>query len=222
VHWLELLSDEIRRHPELLQNNEVTFIRAGNPDGLMRNSPNNARGIPLNRNFPSRRYRPLPDLPSFAIPASEVETRIILETLYSFRPRRVIHLGATTGRSQVLYNRSAKNIAMDFERSTQLTGQLFDSEQYPGSIEDFADGTLDAAVLSLRLGVEKDWKQTWSKLQPQVLNAIVGKSSNTNGEVAGQQQDADRVLIPTATNEPKSPRGPRRRGYEELPPPPVR
>jgi hypothetical protein len=221
VHWLELLSDELRRRPELLQNDEVVFFRAGNPDGLMRNMANNARGISLNRNFPSRRYRPMPDMPAFAVPASEVETRIILETLYSFRPRRVIHLGSTTGRPQVLYNRSAKNIADDFERSTKLTVQLFDSEQYPGSVEDFADGTLDAAVLSMRLSIEDDWKKAWSKVQTHVLSAIVGQPSDPAGQGADQPQDPDRVLIPTAKME-TSVRNPRRRGYEELPPPPLR
>jgi len=221
VRWLELLSEELRRRPELLQNNEVVFFRAGNPDGLMRNVRNNARGVPLNRNFPSRRYRPTPDMPPFAVPAGEVETRVMLETLYSFRPRRVIHLGATTGQSHVLYNRSAKNIGGEFERATKVNAQIFDSEQYPGSLEDFADGTLEAAVLSIRLSVENDWKQAWSKLQLPVLSAIVGQQIDAAGQGKDQQTDPDRTLIPTMTNESSS-RTPRRRGYEELPPPPLR
>ena len=220
VRWLELLSEELRRRPELLTNNEVVFFRAGNPDGLTRNVRNNARGVPLNRNFPSRRYRPTPDMPGFAVPAGEVETRVMLDTLYSFRPRRVIHLSAISGRSQVLYNRAAKKIASEFERSTKLSTQLFDSEQFPGSLEDFADGTLEAAVLSMRLSAENDWQKAWTKIQLQVLSAVVGQSVESTGNGADQQQNPDWTPIPPAKEESVR-RNTVRKGYEELPAPPL-
>jgi hypothetical protein len=100
VRWLELLVDELVKHPDLLKTNEFVFFRAGNPDGLVRSRKENARGVLINRNFPSRRYRPAFDAPTNVAPASELETRVILDTLYTFRPRRVIHLSSTPGRSQ--------------------------------------------------------------------------------------------------------------------------
>jgi hypothetical protein len=219
VRWLEQLAEELSRRPGLLKNNEVVFFRAGNPDGLVHKVRDNARGVPLNRNFPSRRYRPAADLPRFAIPAGEVETRVMLDTLYTFRPRRVIHLTATSGRSQVLYNRSAKDLAIDFERSTKVVLLPLDAEQFPGSLEDFADGTLEAAVLSLKLGVGSDWQQSWTQLQLPVLSAVAGQSIEPVGGEVAQTRDPDRTPIPFANVEPVSTR-PLRRGYEELPPPP--
>lgn len=215
VRWLELLADELARQPDALKDNEVVFFRAGNPDGLLRNVSNNSRDVPLNRNFPSRRYRSTSDMPAFAVPAGEVETRVMLDTLYTFRPRRVIHLMSTTGRSQVMYNKLAGRLATEFERSSKVALFPLDAEQLPGSIEDFADGTLEAAVLSMRLSIGNDWQQAWQTLQPHVLAAVIGQSPDDEDSTF----DPDRSPVPTANIEPVS-RRPYRRGYEELPPPP--
>jgi len=219
VRWLELLAEELARRPALLKNNEVVFFRAGNPDGLVRNVRNNARGVSLNRNFPSRRYRPTNDMPPFATPASEVETRIMLDTLYTFRPRRVIHLTATTGQSEVLHNRLATRIATDLEQSARVKLLPLDAEQHPGSLEDFADGTLEAAVVSMRLGVGDDWQKAWTTLQPHVLSAVVGQPIEAPAGEVTQAPDPDRSPIRLDESEPVA-QPSRRRGYEELPAPP--
>ena len=196
VRWLEMLAEELKRRPDLIDGNEFVFFRAGNPDGLVRNARNNVRGVPIYRNFPSKRYRPVPDMPRYAVPASELETRVILDTLYSFRPRRVVHLTSTNGRSLVTYNKSAKALAEELERSAKLDIQPLDVEQVPGSLEDFSDGTLEAAVLSTRLSVSGDWKKAWSKLAEHELAAIVGQPIEViRGEVT-EPDDPDRSPIP--------------------------
>ena len=221
VRWLEQLAETMVSHPELLNPAEVMLIRAGNPDGLVRSMPNNPRGVPLNRNFPSRRYRPAFGLPAFATPASEMETRVMLDTLYSFRPRRVIHLVATRGPSQILYNRTAKEVAQLLEGDESLSLRPLDLEQVPGSLEDFADGTLEAAVLSLRLQIGSDWQTTWATLQPQVLAPVIGRRINSAGGETVAPIDPDRTPLPLPSVEPISRRKGQKR-YEELPPPPLR
>ena len=221
VRWLEQLAETMASHPDLLSQTEVMLIRAGNPDGLVRNMPNNPRGVPLNRNFPSRRYRPAFGLPAFATPASEMETRVMLDTLYSFRPRRVIHLVATRGPSQILYNRTAKDVAQLLEGDESLSIRPLDLEQVPGSLEDFADGTLEAAVLSIRLQIGSDWQTTWATLQPQVLATVIGRRINSAGGETVAPIDPDRTPLPLPSVEPISRRKGHKR-YEELPPPPQR
>ena len=222
VRWLEMLAEELKRRPDLIDGNEFVFFRAGNPDGLVRNVRNNVRGVPIYRNFPSKRYRPVPDMPRYAVPASELETRVILDTLYSFRPRRVVHLTSTNGRSLVTYNKSAKALAEELERSAKLEIQPLDVEQVPGSLEDFSDGTLEAAVLSTRLSVSGDWKKAWSKLSEHELAAIVGQPIEViRGEVT-EPDDPDRSPIPPPNIDSISRRKKANRGYEELPPPPGR
>ena len=219
VRWLEQLAQGLASQPNLTENIEVFFFRAGNPDGLVHQYKGNARGVPLNRNFPSRRFRQPVGMPQFATPASEVETRVILDTLYTFRPRRVIHLSSTTGRSEVIYNRLSKPVATELERSAKLGLFPFDPEQNPGSIEDFADGTLEAGVLSLKVNAGRDWQQTWTRLQPQVLAAVIGRPIDSEQPTLNLPQDPDKSAIPSASVEPISGNR-RRRGYEELPPPP--
>lgn len=220
VRWLEMLAEQLRRRPDLIDGNEFVFFRAGNPDGLVRNTRNNVRGVPIYRNFPSRRYRPAPDMPRSAVPASELETRVILDTLYSFRPRRVVHITSTNGRSLVMYNKTAKNLAEELERSAKLDIQLLDVEQVPGSLEDFADGTLEAAVLTTRLSTGGDWKKAWDKLAEHELAAIVGQPIGViRGEVT-EPDDPDSSPIPPPSVDSISRKKKARRGYEELPPPP--
>ena len=225
VRWIDLLADELARRPELYQSGEVLVFRAGNPDGLMKKMSENARGVLINRNFPSRRYRPLPDMSSGAGPATEPETRALLDNLYTFHPRRVIHLTATTARTQAAYNRSAREIAGELQRAYSLDIQPLDIERYPGSLEDFADGTLEAGVLSIQLNVGNDWQQIWSKHQPTILTAVTGRTLTKHDakrppqdELTRSAPEATRSSIPVSNNEP--PPKKTGRGYEELPAPP--
>lgn len=225
VQWIDQLAGELARRPELFSSSEVLIFRAGNPDGLTKKTTENSHGVLLNRNFPSRRYRPLPDKSSGLGPATEPETRAMLDALYSFHPRRVVHLVATTAKTRINYNRAARPLADDLQRAYGIDVQPLEVEQLPGSIEDFADGTLEAGVLSIRLGIDKDWRQTWPKHQSAILTAVTGqivdKSSPdkaNNDELARSSPEAARSPIPVSTTEPS--RRKTGRGYEELPPPP--
>jgi hypothetical protein len=227
VRWIDQLSEELVQHPELYSACEVMIFRAGNPDGLTNNVSANARGVLINRNFPSRRYRPLPDMSSGAGPATEAETRALLDVLYSFHPRRVIHLSATSARSKALYNRGARQAANELQSEHGVDVHPIDIEQYPGSLEDFADGTLEAGVLLMQLNVGKDWQQAWTKHQPTILAAVTGRSFDKFDPNSPPLDDLTRSApdlaatgsrIPVSSTEPT--RKKRGRGYEELPPPP--
>ncbi|HEY4262450.1 MAG TPA: hypothetical protein VGM98_19970 [Schlesneria sp.] len=211
TRWNDELAEALLRRSDLLQNNEIMIVRAGNPEGLMNRIPTNLRGVLINRNFPSRRYQLMPDKSTGSGPASEAETKAILDVLYSFRPRRVIHLTSTSGRSTVLYNRAATDVGDELEKRYKLHVQLLDPEQVPGSIEEFADVTLDAAVISLKLNSSPEWQSAWKKNAASILTAISGPIQ----EVASASPEKTPLLL-----EPTSAPNPIRRGYEELPPPP--
>ena len=69
---------------------DLWLIPTANPDGLARHSRKNARGVDINRNFPFRwadldgRYESGPR------PASEPETRALMEFFRQVRPRYVV------------------------------------------------------------------------------------------------------------------------------------
>lgn len=221
TRWNDELAETLSRRTDLLQTNEILVLRAGNPDGLIKRTTTNVNGVLINRNFPSRRYQFLQDKSAGSGPASEAETKVILEVLYTFRPRRVIHLTSTKDRSTAYYNRASKDLVVELQKQFAITEQPLDVELLAGSLEDFADGTMDAGVISLKLNSSPSWQQSWKKHLPVVLTAINGQNPDKMLAVSEETSKAtsDQVGSPVRSTEPETPPVKRRRGYEELPPP---
>lgn len=219
VRWMDNLALALERREDLLNQQEFVLLRAANPDGLTTRTRENSRGIDLNRNFPSRKYRIDSRERSGIGPASEVETRVVLQTLYEIRPRHTVHLLASDSPTLVTYNAGATEVANRLQASsTKLRLQQFRAEEGPGSLEDFIDSTLATSVMTLRLNAPGGPTASWNANATTVMTAIQSGNSQPLPLTKGAATEVAEELsspAPEVTRPVK-----RNSGYEELPAPP--
>lgn len=76
-----------------LSYGSMVLVPVVNPDGLAAGCRVNARGVDLNRNYPTRTWAPSGDGTPYYTgpsPASEPETRVLLALIARLRPRKII------------------------------------------------------------------------------------------------------------------------------------
>ena len=101
----------IENYISLQKNSSLLFIPCLNPDGLKNKKRTNANDIDLNRNFPTKNWRLTKKNEFFGgnSPASEIETKFLIEVIEEYKPELIVTLHAPF--KVVNYDGPAKDIS---------------------------------------------------------------------------------------------------------------
>jgi protein MpaA len=142
----------VLRHPELLAGRRLVIAPEVNPDGLAAGTRRNLRDVDLNRNFPSRNWRPESHSPPHAPglhAASEPETRFVLTLLRRFEPDRVVATHAAA--ACVNWDGPAEPLARAMSAECGLPAKASLGYPTPGSLGSFAGVEGGVPTITLEL-----------------------------------------------------------------------
>lgn len=222
VRMLDALLGRLVENPDRVAGLTAVLVRDPHPDGLAEHIVVNARGVDLNRNFPSPRFTASPTRETGPHPASEAETRVLLRLMGDARPVRVVHV--RTGKSDrtlVTGNAACLELLEELRGKFAIDVATFDGEFKAGSLEEFAATRLKAQVLVIDLPTQRGPPATVDLLAAAALGlrrpAQTPQTPIDEAPVAGQPSTTSPAAL-TGAVEPTGPDGVK--GYVELLPPP--
>ena len=173
-YLLNRLKSHLVSRPEILRDKRVVLVPVVNPDGFENRTRHNARSVDLNRNFPSscwvpRRYHG-------TAPASEPETRALLQVLRRFPPDRVLSIHAPL--RCVNFDGPAASIAEDIAAATAYPVRASIGYPTPGSFGRYAGWDLNIPSITLEAGREASDSQAWRTFLPGLLAFLEGSSDD--------------------------------------------
>lgn len=143
--------------------NRLILLPCLNPDGKDLNTRQNANGIDLNRNFPTKNHLVTNDEHYYGgqTPASEAETQFIMGVIEEYKPDFILSLHAPY--RVVNYDGPAKEQA---EKISELTGYPVEEDigyPTPGSFGTYAGKERQIPVITLELPENKTDEDLWKE-----------------------------------------------------------
>ncbi len=166
---VEYLSDHLSQDRSLLERRRIVMVPVANPDGMVRNSRFNARGVDLNRNFAAGNR--LNSKRNGLTALSEPEARVISRLITRYRPNRIVAIHQPL--SCIDYDGPAKTLAERMARYCDLPVRKVGA--LPGSLGSFAGETLNIPIVTMELRKNDDeltTQQLWDRYGRALLAAI--------------------------------------------------
>lgn len=143
--------------------NRTLIIPCLNPDGKALGTRQNANGIDLNRNFPTKNRKLITDKQYFGgeTAASELETQFIIEILEEYKPNFILSLHAPY--RVVNFDGAAEEYA---NRISEITGYPVEPDigyETPGSFGTYAGKERNIPTITLELPEDKNDEELWAE-----------------------------------------------------------
>jgi protein MpaA len=154
-------ADYLREHPELTEDRRAVLVPIVNPDGLRIEQRKNSNQVDLNRNFPTSNWESEgkdTDYWGGTGPASEPETRVVIDVLERFQPDRIISVHCPY--KCVNYDGPAEKLAEAMSRENGYKVEPSIGYPTPGSFGNYAGVEKQIPTITLELpptGEEDVW-----------------------------------------------------------------
>lgn len=158
---LERLGDLLHEHPELVKGKRIVLVPLLNPDGYRLGLRVNTRGVDLNRNFPSTSWKRLGHRHGTA-PASEPETRALMDLVNTYRPDRILSVHAPL--HCVNYDGPAAGLARKLSDVSEYPVKPHIGYPTPGSFGSWAGIDREIPVITLELREDLKRSEVWDEL----------------------------------------------------------
>ena len=146
--------------------NKLLIIPCLNPDGKRINKRQNANGIDLNRNFPTKNWKKTdnPDYFGGNEPASEIETKFMIEVLSEYKIDAILSIHAPF--KVVNYDGPAKELAQKISKLTKYPVQADIGYPTPGSFGNYAGVERQIPTITLELPEDETNEELWLTNKP--------------------------------------------------------
>lgn len=158
---LRTLLGHLKLHPELYAGHRLVVIPVLNPDGLLKRSRYNSRGVDLNRNFPAKNFKK--SKRNGPYPSSEPETRALMKMIRQFGPARILAVHAPL--FCVNYDGPAVGLARSMAQASGYPLKPSIGYPTPGSLGSYAGGDLQVPTITLELPAKISPGKAWADLR---------------------------------------------------------
>lgn len=161
----ETLINRFIKENQCIPKNKMLFIPCLNPDGKALNTRQNANGVDLNRNFPTKNRKIIEDEHYFGgkEPASEPETKFIINVLEKYKPDFILTLH--TPYKVVNYDGPAQKQAEILSRITGYPVSEDIGYETPGSFGTYAGKERNIPTITLELAEDETNEELWNNVK---------------------------------------------------------
>ena len=170
-HLVKQLADTLLAHPDWIRKRAV-LVPVLNPDGLLKRTRVNSRGVDINRNFPTDDWSPVYNKERYYPgheAGSEKETRIAMQMIERFKPRQIISIHDALEMNN--YNGPALKLAELLEKYNGYPVTADVGYPTPGSFGNYGGTERKIPLVTLELP-DIDPEEAWEQNSKALIEAI--------------------------------------------------